>query len=115
MRRQLSLENSNLAERFINNPPLTLKIRLRGKQTMTDYRHLAYAAMVVGVVGFLVYKDINKNNRNTEVELAKAKQPYELFVQDVNGNGIPETFIEVNGNRFFLAVDGKNLEDTLRR
>ena len=80
--------------------------------TMKDYTPLAWALGVVGVVGALVYDNVRTNE--IKFEAFRAQPQYELVVQDLNGNGTPEKFYEVNGKKFFLEIDGKNLEDTLR-
>ena len=46
------------------------------------------------------------------VEIAKAQQQ-ELYIQDLNRNGLPEKFYEINGKKYFLEIDGKNLEDMM--
>ncbi len=75
---------------------------------------VAVAFGVAGVIGTIAYTDANRDNRRAEIEIAKARPQYELIVQNLNGNGVPEKFYEVNGRKFFLEIDGKNLEDTLR-
>jgi hypothetical protein len=37
----------------------------------------------------------------------------ELKYEDINRNGKRECFLEVNGEKYFLSIDGKNIEDTL--
>ncbi len=34
--------------------------------------------------------------------------------RDLNGNNIPERFIEYHGIKYFHSIDGKNLEDSFR-
>ena len=45
-----------------------------------------------------------------DAELERAKSGYELFSQDINKNGLPDSFYVIDGRRVFLAVDGINLE-----
>ncbi|MCH7568867.1 MAG: hypothetical protein IIA87_05595 [Nanoarchaeota archaeon] len=48
-----------------------------------------------------------------EVEKSRAERGYVLQERDLNGNGVPERFFEIEGIRYFLEIDGENLYDTL--
>ena len=48
-----------------------------------------------------------------EAEKERAKIGYAIQERDLNGNGINEQFYEINGKKYFLKIDGKNLESTL--
>lgn len=41
--------------------------------------------------------------------------PPQVFVtRDVNGNNIPEKYIELGGKKYFLEIDGKPVEEYLQ-
>ena len=61
---------------------------------------------IPGIYAICAYK-------NKAPETAKAQPQYELRVQDLNGNGIPEKFYEIDGKRVFLEIDGKSIENTV--
>ncbi len=66
----------------------------------------------LGMIGIpAIYAMYSKSH---ESEAAKAQPQYELQVRDLNGNGIPEKFYEVNGKKVFVEIDGKSVEDTIR-
>ena len=67
----------------------------------------------VGIV-YVGLSDINKQTRAAEIEIAKA-HACEMKIQDLNNNGLPETFCERDGLKFFLEIDGQNLETKLKR
>ncbi len=79
-----------------------------------NYEPLAWTLGIVGGIGF-IYSYAMYGDKQ-EVELQKVKNNYhELIVQDLNADGIPEKFYEINGHKVFLEIDGKNLESTLKR
>ncbi len=80
---------------------------------MSEYEAFAWAAGVMSIAGILGYYEINNVNKQAELEMLKARPQHELIVQDLNGDGNPERFYEINGKKFFLEIDGKNLEDNL--
>jgi len=49
-----------------------------------------------------------------EVEKSRAERGYVLRERDLNGNGVPERFIEIEGVKYFLEIDGENLYDALK-
>ena len=85
---------------------------------MENYKHwepwewaLAIVGVAVAYFGAMAY--IDKEDSIFEMERAKA-QPKKIIIQDLNRNNIPEKFYDINGKKFFLEIDGKNLEDVLR-
>jgi len=50
----------------------------------------------------------------TEIEVERAKAGYVLQERDLNYNNKPEKFYEINGNKHFSEIDGKNLERSLK-
>jgi hypothetical protein len=48
-------------------------------------------------------------------EARKIEQGYVPQRRDLNEDGRPEQFIDVDEVRYFQTIDGKNLEDELRR
>ena len=104
--------------------------------TMKNYKPFAWAIGVVGVVASVMYYEakvaptrvddelkrvememmrVEMEKKRAEIDMIRTRPQYELNVQDLNGNGLPEKFYEINGKRFFLEIDGKNLEDTLKQ
>ncbi len=51
--------------------------------------------------------------RRAESEAMKPDLRYELITKNLNCNGKPEKFYEINGKKYFLEIDGKNLESRL--
>ena len=37
-----------------------------------------------------------------------------VYIGDLNGNGLPETYIEKDGVRYFLEIDGKPVSDYIK-
>lgn len=48
-----------------------------------------------------------------ETEKIRVEKGYLLCREDLNQNGIPEEFYEINGERVFLSIDGKPLDKSL--
>ena len=42
--------------------------------------------------------------------IEKRLPPYEIQTQNVVGDQAPETFIEINGQRYFLTIDGNPID-----
>lgn len=73
------------------------------------------AAGAVAIIGLGIYRASRENIEQLQLEKARTEKGYILQVRDLNGNGLPERFFEVDGKKYFLAVDGTNLTDTLKR
>ena len=70
--------------------------------------------VIVTAVAVSLYIDGRKKVAGIGLEKAKVEREYVLQERDLNNNGSPERFYEIDGKRVFLSIDGKNLEDTLR-
>jgi hypothetical protein len=44
----------------------------------------------------------------------EAALKYPEKIKDLNGNDIPEKYIELNDKKYFLEVDGKSIESSLK-
>ena len=55
-----------------------------------------------------------KGPTRNDVEMKKARVRYVLQEKDLNNNGQIEKFYEINGQKYFSVIDGKNLEDWLK-
>lgn len=78
----------------------------------------AYLVLVVlgamTLFGVSKYLDSRKNIAQTELERARVEKGYVLQERDLNSNGVPERFYEIEGKKAFLSVDGRGVEDNLR-
>ena len=43
----------------------------------------------------------------SELEMARIEQGYTIQQKDLNGDGKPEIFCEIDGIRYFSSIDGK--------
>lgn len=64
--------------------------------------------MVVGV-----YMEGKEDVARLDLEKAVLERGYSVQERDLNRDGPPERVFEVDGKKYFLAVDGKNVEDTI--
>jgi len=81
-----------------------------------DFRTTLATAMLVGLpiacgISYMV-KSINEDIRN---EINAQRPAYYMDQRDLNGNGIPEIFYEIDGEKYFLSIDGKILERDLEK
>ena len=60
------------------------------------------------------YLGVKERIARLELEKTKVENGYVLQQRDLNNNGAPEGFYEIDGMKFFLTIDGKNLEDALK-
>jgi len=74
----------------------------------------AISACIISVIGLGYYFDYKIDLAKIDLEKAKIERGITLQERDLNGNGIPEKFYEIDGKRYFLEIDGKNIEDTLK-
>jgi hypothetical protein len=49
-----------------------------------------------------------------QIHKIDTKKDFQIKIQDINQNEIPEVFYEIKGNKYFLSIDGKNLEKELK-
>ena len=78
---------------------------------------VAIAGISIGIGAILVssaYRGGKAGVARLELEKAKVERGYVPQERDLNENGLLERFYEVNGEKYFLEIDGKNLEETLR-
>jgi hypothetical protein len=73
----------------------------------------ATAAAFIFGMGYLHSSDTDVTIAQIELEKAKVEQGYVIQERDLNGDGTPEVFFEVGDKKYFLSVDGKNIENTL--
>jgi len=69
-------------------------------------------------VGYGQYRKLESQNILEPLNrVNKANKPYSMqFVleRDLNGNGKPERFTEIDGVKYFSTIDGTNLEKSLK-
>ena len=93
---------------------------------MEHIKEIMVGAGIFGIVGLVIgglYYGMIKTgvaNANalkavSELQKTKIEKSYILQEKDLNNNGIPEKFYEINGQKYFLEIDGKTLEDKIRR
>ena len=74
---------------------------------------LGFASLTGAVTGSLsVDRLISLDNKVNSIE--RKLEQYNLKEENVLGGMQPETFFEIDGQRYFLTVDGKPLEQYLR-
>jgi hypothetical protein len=82
-----------------------------------DYIGIGIGALMAGI-GVAIALGVSGSSRESiaqaQLEKARVERGYVLQERDLNGNGLPERFFEIEGRKYFLAIDGKNLEDTLK-
>lgn len=75
---------------------------------------LYYLGMGMIFACSLIYLENQRNYAKYELEKSLAAKGYVLQKKDLNANGKPELFYEINGKKCFVEVDGKSIEDTLK-
>ena len=79
---------------------------------------IGVGALIAGVGMAIAVGVVYTGNRadvvQAELGNARVERGYVLQERDLNNNGLPERFYLVDGNKYFLEIDGKNLEGTLR-
>ena len=55
-----------------------------------------------------------KGPTENDIEMARAMAGYTLQEKDINRNGQVEKFYEINGQKYFSVIDGKDIENSLR-
>ena len=90
--------------------------RLAQYRTRKDIARYACIAFVLPaiVLAFSWGGRGTTNVYDVQVARVRAENGYVLQVRDLNGNGIPEKFYEIGGQKYFTEIDGKTVEDTLR-
>jgi len=86
-----------------------------GQKVMLGYCGMV-AVIFTGMYASITMGDYSKSQEKisaNELEKAKVENGYILKEQDLNSNGINEKYFQVNGKKYFLEIDGKNLNDTL--
>lgn len=80
--------------------------------------------IVVGILGMLAviiipnidrFRERKEENGNYQESINIQKNVYELIRKDLNGNGLPEVYFEVDGKKFFYEIDGQPVLDYLLR
>ncbi len=75
------------------------------------------SGFLVGAAYFLNWG--YKERKESDLKRAQTEQidMEARFLQkrDLNGNGIPEIFYEINGNKYFKEIDGTPIEHSLQR
>lgn len=66
-------------------------------------------SMLAAFIAVNIYS-VNYQISNLENSLKEHK----IQSKDLNNNGIPEVFYEIEGKKYFLSIDGKSIEDTFR-
>lgn len=67
----------------------------------------------VGAGSFLYYP-LRGQSAAISLEKARIEKGYIYREQDLNNNGVPEKFYEIDGRKYFLEIDGQRLEDKLK-
>lgn len=73
----------------------------------------AFFSLVVLFIGGAFYNSYKIRLAEIELEKAKSQRGYVFKKKDLNDNGSPEKFYEINGEKYFLEIDGENLEAKL--
>ena len=50
-----------------------------------------------------------------ELEMKRIEKGYSVQEKDLNNNGMPETFYEINNRKYFSRIDGQDLEESLKQ
>lgn len=82
-----------------------------------DFIGAGIGALIAGVgvaIAVGVYSSGRENIAEMQLEKARVERGYVLQERDLNNNGLPERFYQVDGKKYFLEIDGENLEGTLR-
>ena len=97
---------------------------------MSKYWEIGTIVGVLGIFGMMTYSNIRTNELRAELmlderimiehknyiaHLEHRPTRSSIITRDLNGNGIPEKFCEIEGKRFFYEVDGKSIEDGLQK
>ena len=81
-----------------------------------DFRTTLATAMLVGLPIACGISYMYKKGVEGIKDEVKAQRPvYYMDQRDLNGNGIPEIFYEIDGEKYFLSIDGKILERDLEK
>ena len=71
---------------------------------------LLAAGMFGSAYVYMIYKN-NQNNVKTNKPIKIAEGNYILQERNVIGDSRPEKFIEINGQRYYVQIDGKPVEN----
>ena len=82
-----------------------MKIKKPSKETIKDILMITGLSIVFG--GGSAYL-----NQRAGAINCQEKTIY-FYKKDLNKNGIPEQFYEIEGQKYFSKIDGKNVEDLL--
>ena len=61
----------------------------------------------------IISSKINEESKK-EDNWAKFRQEYAYYREDLDGNGIPESFYVIDGKRYFSSINGQNIEELVK-
>lgn len=103
----------------LNSPDKIYSI-LKNSKGFTLFETLIVAS-IVGILAVIIIPNIDRfrerkeENGNYQESINIQKNVYELIRKDLNGNGLPEVYFEVDGKKFFYEIDGQPVIDYLQR
>jgi len=76
----------------------------------------AALGMVIGG-GILIFTAYNFRDPiiKTYQDYRKGFEFQKEEMRDLDSNNVPEKYIELNGRKYFLEINGKNIEDSLKQ
>jgi len=69
--------------------------------------------IAIAFTGVISAMDTWGGPNEKEMQLKRLNQGYDLQTIDLNGNDQPEIFYVIEGERYFLKIDGRSVEDYL--
>lgn len=78
------------------------------------YRVAENCIIVSGLVILAMTFYAAMKKRDIKAENERLRNLYTVQEKDLNGNGIPEIFLDIDGKKYFYSVDGKSIEDKLK-
>ncbi|MFA5084718.1 MAG: hypothetical protein WC475_05090 [Candidatus Paceibacterota bacterium] len=82
---------------------------IRNQHTIHDSLPGSIAYAVLGIAMIAAVKSCNRGNKLLE-NSERTQQQQQVRVENVIGDSAPEKFYEINGQRFYIEIDGKPVE-----
>ena len=81
-------------------------------ESEVNFKPLWYIMGVTGLCSLLLNFYTIKRDNVERYNVGKPKiKDYKWAEKDLNGDGIKEKFYNIDGEKYFYEIDGKNLED----